>query len=231
MDVLHEVERDVRAGTRQDTPVERRVPMSYDEFASTLEDSTHAEWVNGEAVIFMPPTTRHQRMVSFLNMLLGLFLQVHPSGELFVAPYAMWLDDRESLREPDLLYVAKEHAQRIGDNRLNGPADLVIEVVSTESLARDRTEKFYEYQAGGVREYWVIDPRPGVARADFWVLDDKGTYRPVPISDDGTYVSSVLPNFKLNVTALLADELPNPLHALAEMIGMDALMQALQRNE
>jgi hypothetical protein len=45
------------------------------------------------------------------------------------------------------------------------------------------------------------------------------------------HLSTVLPNFKLNVNTLLAEELPHPLHALAEMIGMDALLQALQRDQ
>ena len=103
------------------------------------------------------------------------------------------------------------------------PADLVVEVISTESVARDSSEKFYEYQANGVREYWVIDPRPGLARADFWVLDDHGAYRPVPIGADGFYLSTVLPNFKLDVTRLLTDESLDHFQALIDMVGIEAI--------
>jgi Uma2 family endonuclease len=35
--------------------------------------------------------------------------------------------------------------------------------------------------AAGVREYWILDPRPGYERADFYVLDEQGRYRPVPV--------------------------------------------------
>ena len=78
-----------------------------------------------------------------------------------------------------------------------------------------------------MREYWIIDPRPGKQRADFYVLDDKNHYRPVPIDANGVYTSTVLPNFWLQVEWLCADE-PNPLTALAEIIGPDKLTAALQ---
>jgi Uma2 family endonuclease len=231
MDQVHEMEHQTQTVLEQEIFEEKRIPLTYAEFLNSFEDSTHAEWVNGEAIIFMPPTTRHQRIVNFLNMLIGLYLQVFKSGEVFIAPFAMRIQATGSVREPDLVFVNHENAHRIGELRLNGPADLIVEIISTASVSRDRGDKFYEYQAGGVREYWVIDPRPGVARADFWVLDDSGMYRPVPIGANGLYTSTVLPNFKLNVNALLAEELPNPLSALAEMIGMEALMQALQRDQ
>jgi Uma2 family endonuclease len=206
---------------------EQRIPMSYDEYLATFDDSTHAEWVDGEAIVFMPPNTRHQRIVSFLHLLIGSFLHIFGYGELFEAPYAMCMQPNGNVREPDLLFVAVEHADRVGERRLEGPADLIIEVVSTESVARDRSDKFYEYQAGGVREYWIIDPRPGVARADFWVLDDEGRYQPVPIDADGIYHATVLPGFRLDVNSLLAEQLPNPLEALAKMVGTDTLLRSL----
>lgn len=42
---------------------------------------------------------------------------------------------------------------------LDGPADLVVGIVSPDSVGRDRGEKFYEYAQGGVPEYWLIDPQ------------------------------------------------------------------------
>jgi hypothetical protein len=41
---------------------------------------------------------------------------------------------------------------------------------------RDREDKFYEYERGGVRENWIIDPERG--EASFHVLDDAGIFRP-----------------------------------------------------
>ena len=49
--------------------------------------------------------------------------------------------------------MAREHLERLTEARLSGPADLVVEVVSDDSVARDRADKFYEYQAAGITEY------------------------------------------------------------------------------
>jgi Uma2 family endonuclease len=72
-------------------------------------------------------------------------------------------------REPDVLYLARSHLRRLRKTYLNGPADLVVEVVSPESVKRDREQKFGEYQAAGIPEYWVIDPE--AQQADFYQLD------------------------------------------------------------
>jgi hypothetical protein len=40
-------------------------------------------------------------------------------------------------REPDLLFVAREHGDRLTEARLTGPADLVMEVSFDHSVAQD----------------------------------------------------------------------------------------------
>ncbi len=131
-------------------------------------------------------------------------------------------------REPDILFVAQENRGRITDKKLEWPADLIIEVISAESVTRDRDEKFYEYQEAGVREYWVIDPRPRRKRADFWVLDAKGQYRPIPIDEDGIYRSTVMPNFWLDVNWLWQDDRPDIILTFAQIVGPEQVIAALR---
>ena len=59
---------------------------------------------------------------------------------------------------PDILFVAKSREELIQRTQLSGPPDLCIEIVSPDSGARDWREKYLEYEAAGVKEYWVIDP-------------------------------------------------------------------------
>ncbi len=49
--------------------------MSYDEFLAAFDETVQAEWVDGEAIIFMPPTTLHQRVVGFLFNLLSFYAE------------------------------------------------------------------------------------------------------------------------------------------------------------
>ena len=50
--------------------------MSYEEFLAWADEDTHAEWVNGEVIIFMPPLNPHQTVIEFLHHFIGLFIDV-----------------------------------------------------------------------------------------------------------------------------------------------------------
>jgi Uma2 family endonuclease len=59
--------------------------------------------------------------------------------------------------QPDLVFVAAERCHIIRD-RVWGPPDLVVEVLSAESRRYDRDQKRDWYQRYGVREEWLVDP-------------------------------------------------------------------------
>jgi Uma2 family endonuclease len=125
--------------------------MTYEEFLDWAPEDRFAEWVNGEAILMPPPSLRHQDVIAFLCDLLRWFVGSRDLGKVSFAPVQMRL--RTSGREPDILFVAKEHKSRCRELYIEGPADLVAEVISPESRARDRVEKFREYQQAGIREY------------------------------------------------------------------------------
>lgn len=209
---------------------ERRLPMSYEAFLALDDDAPHAEWVDGEALIFMPPKTVHQDLVSFLVGLLRLYVDLLGLGRLLVAPFAMRVRPDGPAREPDILFVAHANLERLTAERLDGPADLIVEVVSDESLARDRSDKFYEYQEAGVGEYWIIDPRPGKERVDFYLLQPDGKYQAALPNAEGWYMATAIPGLRVRVAWLLSSERPDPLMALAELRGLDpAAAQAVRR--
>jgi len=200
--------------------------ISYDEYLAWDYQYGLTEWVDGEVIFPMPPRHNHQRVVEFLDRVLGLFVQIFRLGLVRVAPFSMRALPDGNARDPDLFFLAAEHMPRLTERELQGPADLAIEIISDDSVARDRADKFYEYQEAGVREYWIIDPRPDKQRTDFYVLDARGRYQPVPL-DAGIYRSTALPNFWLREDWLWADE-PNALAALTEIVGMERMIAALQ---
>jgi Uma2 family endonuclease len=127
------------------------------------------------------------------------------------------------------MFVATANLWRMGSRQLDGPADLVVEVISDDSVARDRDEKFFEYQQAGVHEYWIIDPRPGRMRADFYVLDAQGRYQAVPLGADNIYHSTVLPNFWLNTDWLWQEE-ADSLAVFGQIVGIEKVIAALQQD-
>ncbi|MEJ5198440.1 MAG: Uma2 family endonuclease [Anaerolineae bacterium] len=174
---------------------DRPLRMSYEEFLAWADEDVRAEWVSGEVIVSSPASDQHQDIVRFLTVILSVYVEVHRLGIIRPAPFQMRL--AESSREPDLLFLSNDHLDRRRENYLDGPADVVIEVLSPESAARDRGEKFYEYEAAGIAEYWLIDPQR--EQAEFYRLGSDGRYRPVLPDAEGRFVSQVIPGFTLRV--------------------------------
>ncbi len=109
--------------------------MTYEEFLDWADEGTFAEWVDGKVLLMSPASDIHQQIVGFLFQLIDLFVRVRGIGRVYMAPFQMKLQN--SGREPDLLFIRTENLSRIQKTFLQGPADLVIEVLSPESIGRD----------------------------------------------------------------------------------------------
>jgi len=188
--------------------------MTYEEFLAWADEDTLAEWVDGEVVIYSPASDRHQDLSGFLESVLRSLVQVHQLGVVRSAPFQMKL---EYGREPDLLFVAQEHLEQLKETYLDGPADLVVEITSPESLERDRGAKFVEYEAGGVPEYWLLDP---LRRwAEFYHLGEDGRYRIAFAGTEGEYQSHAMPGLWLRIEWLWQEPLPAAEDVLLEVGG------------
>ncbi|MGH2562313.1 MAG: Uma2 family endonuclease [Thermomicrobiales bacterium] len=205
---------------------EPRMVMTYDEFLAWAGEETRAEWVDGEVIILEMPKSIHQRLVALLLRLLSQYASVFDLGEVMIAPFEMRLIPVRSSRQPDILFVARDHLDRITVDRLDGPADLVIEVISPDSVTRDKRDKLLEYQQAGIPEYWVVDPRERHRAVEPYALTDRGVYRPIPPDAQGRLNSMVLPGFWLDPAWLWQDPLPDPLRLLA-MVAPGSLQALL----
>ena len=183
-------------------------PVSFEEFHDWLDEDTWAEWVDGEIIFLSPSNVEHLDLIGFLYELLMSHVRSHGLGRLFMSGLLMRLRTRPSGREPDLVFVANEHLDRLRDTYLDGPADLAVEVVSPDSDDHDRREKLAEYETAHIREYWVVDPRR--REALFYRLGPNGRYQLVPVDVAGVYESAVLAGFRLRVAWLWERPLPTP---------------------
>jgi Uma2 family endonuclease len=188
--------------------------MTYEEFLAWADEDTWAEWVNGEVIILTPASHQHQDLADFLTALLRHFVEAHQIGVVHSAPFQMKTGPDLPGREPDILFIAREHLDRRKSTYLDGPADLVVEIISPDSRARDRGAKFYEYEQGGVQEYWLLDPLR--RQAEFHQRGLDGIYRSVPIGQDGIYRSAVLEGLWLKVEWLWQEPLPPLMSVLRE---------------
>lgn len=188
-----------------------KTKLSDEDFIAQTSDGMWAEWVAGET-ISLTLTNEHSDVAGFLQSLLRIFAEVHDLGRVFGEPFQMKTGPNLPGRAPDIFFVTHENLAHLKKFFFNGPADLVIEVISTESRSRDRGEKFYEYEEGGVREYWLIDPQR--KQAEFYQREANGFYRAIPTTD--SYHSQVLPGLWLKVDWLWQEPLPKLLSILKE---------------
>lgn len=207
---------------------EVHIPMSYQTYLHAFDEDVHVDRVHGEAIIFMSAATRHQVLVTYLIKLLGNYIEFFQLGELLSAPYEMKVSPGSNARKPDILFVKTENKHYLEEQSLAGAADLVIEVVSPESVKCDNEDKFAEYEAAGIREYWIIDSRPDCPSAEFWVLDEQGQYQSMPVHNH-IYHSTVLAGFWLNTEWLWDTERYSALAAFAEVAGLPKEITELLR--
>lgn len=209
--------------TTDAVPTTERLRMTYDEYRDWYdkEAGRRGEWVDGEVIVFMPATFKHERIMLFLSVLLGFVVSARRIGVVVGSSYE--LRTREgSAREPDLQVILNEHLDRITERRLVGAADLVVEIVSPDSVTRDRRDKLAEYAAAEIPEYWVIDPREGKESVEIFLLDDEGRYVAAPPDANGRCWSKIVPGVWLEQAWLEAEELPDVSTLALEMAGNPA---------
>ena len=111
----------------------------------------------GATIIFdMPTSIQHQRIQSRLLVALSNFVNQHHLGEVFGTPTDLKLG--KNTMQPDILFLSKEHASRAKALEINGYADLVVEILSKNSVKRDRQTKFRLYQEAKIPSYWIVSP-------------------------------------------------------------------------
>jgi Uma2 family endonuclease len=84
------------------------------------------------------------------------FVREYALGEVYVGPVDVLFAEGDYLA-PDLVFVRRDRTSILDERGVAGAPDLVIEVLSPKTAARDRTLKRERYAAFGVPEYWVID--------------------------------------------------------------------------
>lgn len=170
---------------------------TFADYAQLPENGFRYEVIEGELSMLPAPLIQHQTVLRRLFKRLLSHIERHRLGDLWSAPIDVVLGDRATPVQPDLVFVSRERRQIVGRERIEGAPDLVVEILSASTAARDRGLKFELYAASGVREYWMVDPDE--LTLEVYVLRGRayaplGCYRP-----GQTAGSELLPGLKFKV--------------------------------
>jgi Uma2 family endonuclease len=198
-----------------DLPTVPKQRMTEDEFVAwCFKEDSRAEWAEGELFMMSPVSNRHTKLFHWLARLLGDFNEQRDLGIILGPESQVRFAQQRTRRQPDILFVSNARADRVRENHVEGAPDMIMEIVSPESEARDWRIKYLEYEAAGVREYWVIDPMS--EHVELYVLTDKQNYEQIA-ELDGWLVSSAVTGFRLKTAWLWPATRPKAIDALKEL--------------
>ncbi len=184
------------------------------DFYELVDEDSPWELLDGRLVM-SPASDRHEDLFRFLLTLLSAWLDERGGGVVRGSRYPMRLDPRWS-PEPDLLVVTDAHRERITAQRLEGPADLVVEIASDGDPDLDERDKLPRYRAAGIPEIWLVSPQTTSVRVDR--LDPQGQYVTERRSQ-GRLDSTVLPGLWIEVAWLWEEPLPSTLGCLRGVLS------------
>ncbi len=176
-------------------PLAQHLKWTYEDFLLFPDDGRRHELIDGEHIMSPSPITKHQRILVNLTIVIGSFLRQHRKmGKMFVAPMDVVLSDFDVV-EPDLLFIASEHASIITEKHIMGVPDLVVEILSASSRKTDEVIKRRLYEQYGVKEYWIIDPELETVKV--YRMQSAGFVRIAELSMEvgGTLTTPLIPEF------------------------------------
>jgi Uma2 family endonuclease len=192
-----------------ETPVAMRV--SEEEFYSEQYEGSPYEYLDGELVVCEPVSTVHDDVGGFLYALMRSVFEERGDGLVKGSRLPMRLDPKWS-PEPDVTVVRAENVHRIGAQRIEGPADLVIEVASPGDVRRALRLKLPRYRQARIPEIWVIDPYARSVRVET-------PENAVRVVTAGRLDSVVFPGFWIDVSWLWRQPLPHTLACVRQILG------------
>lgn len=173
--------------------------LTYDDYAAMPDDGKRYELLGGRLAVVPAPMTKHQLGSGNLFFVLKQHATEKKLGIVLAAPTDVILTPHDTV-QPDVLFVAREHASRITERAVEGAPDLVVEILSESTASRDCIQKRSLYEQSGVPEYWIASP----AEKSIRVLVLEGSaYRPFSEAVAGQKVKSkTFPEIELDPATL-----------------------------
>ncbi len=183
-------------------------PYRVQDYLELTDPEERCELLRGCFFMSPSPSVAHQVIVTELAEFLSACARA--SGDFVtVSPIDVVLSS-DTVVQPDIVYVTTSNRSIVGEARIEGSPDILIEVLSPGTARRDRIEKLSLYRSAGVHEYWLIDP----AGRTFEFLELTAENAVIRLPHDDLYESAHLPQVRV--------ELATFWERVAQMLGDSA---------
>ena len=184
-----------------------------EKFYEDITEDQKAEFINGQIIMHSPARLHHLNVKDNLHQLLQAHVRVCQLG-LVVGEKALCVFPRNDY-EPDVCFFRREKAASLQPRQLKfPPPDFIAEILSESTEKVDRGQKFEDYQAHGVGEYWIVDPEGEILEQ--YVAKDNA-FELTQKSGSGEARSAAVSGFVIPVRALFDAQLN--VATLRELLG------------
>lgn len=170
--------------------------FTYEDYLLFPDDGKRHELIDGDHYVTPAPTTKHQRVSANLLGFLFAHLQQSKRGKVFAAPTDVVLSDLDVV-QPDLLFISHARSSIITPKNIQGPPDLVVEILSETTRKTDEVIKRKLYERYKVPEYWIVDPE--LESVKIYRLSNQGYARVAELSAEASNAlnTPLLPDWEL----------------------------------
>ncbi|MEP7200856.1 MAG: Uma2 family endonuclease [Chloroflexota bacterium] len=176
--------------------------VTPEDFLLWVDEDDKAELIDGEVFVMSPAAYRHQKLEMFLSAVLNLYVKQHRLGLVADSQYMMRFGKNYFV--PDIIFVQEAHRARCTPTYVDGPADLVMEILSPSTAEHDQDVKFKDYARNGVSEYWIVNPVEESIAVFHLTADDE--YERVEVGADGAVRSVEVAGFYLRPEWVWTDD-------------------------
>ncbi len=152
----------IEGGKSHSADVSERMPedgVYTVEDIEALPEGERAELIDGKMYMMATPGLTHQELLGWLYFKIRSFI-IEKGGpcRVILSPFGVYIkNDERNYVEPDVLVICD--MDKLDEKGCHGAPDWAIEIVSPSSRTMDYIRKCALYEAAGVREYWIVDPK------------------------------------------------------------------------
>ena len=178
-------------------------PVTYDMYMKMPDDGARYEIVDGNLEMMTPaPSTTHQAVSGELEFILKQSCK--SDYVIFDAPVDVILSETNVL-QPDILMIHRSRLEIVTERGIEGPPDLVVEIISPGSRSRDKVIKMKTYAKYDVPEYWIVDASSRTLE-QFRLMDAEKLYVLHNLFEgDDMVTSDKLPCVSFTVSAIFSE--------------------------
>jgi Uma2 family endonuclease len=168
-------------------------------FYEDITPDMKAEFSNGEVIMHASVAWRHTEARMRASNLLYNFVARHGLGAVHNGQTLCAFPRNDY--EPDVVFFGRKKAKEIKPDTMKfPPPDFACEVLSSSTEKRDRGVKHRDFEAHGVTEYWIIDPK--AKTLEQYILGRSKRYELRLKSGTGEVESVAIKGLRLPIRAL-----------------------------